>query len=105
MTEKTRTERRLLESIRQVKTGDEAAATDSAEKQADAPTKPDSRTPRQAAAGNQPPAPSMPKDSTPAPAKPRTTARSTPATTSIKGKPRSTTQTMCYQSPGRVWPD
>lgn len=84
MTDKSRTERRLIESIRQVKTDDEAPLESDGAPET-AASKPN--TPQ-----HQPsPLPAAPKSGL--------------LKASIKDKAESAQQRTRYQSPGRVWPD
>ncbi|MCF8003486.1 MAG: hypothetical protein K9L32_04640 [Chromatiaceae bacterium] len=112
MTDKTRTERRLLASIRQVKTGDETAHNgipDSTAEQATVAAKPAARAKPKTATSKASPtsvpaAASASRSAKPAASKPR---QSVPAS---RAKPRptepeSTIRQDGYQSSRRVWPD
>jgi hypothetical protein len=83
MTDKTRTERQLIDSIRQAKTGE---------------TQPDPVADRNASA-----APAQPSTSTGASAKsnPNPSPNQTPETRT----PQPSARSSGYQSRGRVWPD
>ncbi|MCF7978207.1 MAG: hypothetical protein K9L82_09335 [Chromatiaceae bacterium] len=116
MTDKTRTERRLLASIRQVKTGDETAHNgipDSTAEQATVAAKPAARAKPKTATSKASPtsvpaaaaaAASASRSAKPAASKPR------PLVPASRAKPRptepeSTIRQDGYQSSRRVWPD
>lgn len=81
MTDKTRTERQLIDSIRQAKTGE---------------TQPDPVADRNASA-----APAQPSTSTGAKSNPNPSPNQTPETRT----PQPSARSSGYQSRGRVWPD
>lgn len=112
MTDKTRTERRLLASIRQVKTGEEAAPddiTNNTAAQATVAAKPATQAKPRTATGkasptSAPASASASRSTKPAASKPR---QSVPASGAKPQptEPESTIRQDGYQSARRVWPD